>query len=223
MNPRVAVPVWSTIGLLTTVVLVFAGIRAATDTPQILAGEVPDADAFEVHYVRYPVLAYSHIVPGLVFLLVAPLQLSRTFRNRHRAIHRRMGRVALVAGLVSGVFALGFGIPFPTGGAWQAAATAVFGCYFLVALALAYGAVRRRDVAAHRRWMIRAFSVGLAVGTIRLWVGLLSGLGPLAMADGFAPAFWLAFAMHTIAAELWILQRPTASGRPLTRTAADGP
>lgn len=199
--------VWATIIVLIAIVLVFAGIRIAVDTPLILAGRTPDPDAFEARYVRHPLIAYLHIIPGLVYLLGAPFQLSRRFRDRHLNLHRQMGRVLLISGVLSGVFALAFGIPFPVGGAWQAAATAVFGSYFLVCLLLAYRAIRRRDVGQHRRWQVRAFAIGLGVGTIRIWVGLLAGLGVLAPWDAFAVAFWLAFLMHTIAAEVWLFWR----------------
>lgn len=70
------------------------------------------------------------------------------------------------------LFAFVFGARYAFGGPPQSLATLVFGTWFLAALVLAFRAIRRRGVAAHRRWMIRAFAVGLAVGTIRLWVGL---------------------------------------------------
>lgn len=214
MSRPLAITVWTATIVLIAIILAFAGIRVAVDVPLIVSGEVPDPDAFEVEYVKHPVLAYSHIGPGVVYLIGAPFQLSRRFRSRHRTLHHRMGRVVLAAGAVSGVFALAFGIPFATGGRWQAVATALFGTYFVVALGLAYRAIRRGDVTRHRRWMIRAFAMGIAVGTIRIWVGLLSGLGPLRLAESFATAFWAAFTMHAVAAEVWLLLRPSASGRP---------
>ena len=117
-------------------------------------------------------------------------------------------------GLASGVFALAFGVPFSFGGAWQALAAAVFGSWFLVALLLAFRAIRGGNVRMHRRWMIRAFAVGLAVGTIRLWVGLFEGTGMLDAVESFAPAFWLGFSLHVAAAELWLWWRPNEDGLP---------
>ena len=216
MSRRLAVVMWASILLLVTIMLVFAGIRVVVDTPRILAGEVPVGQYGEM-YARYPILAYLHIVPGVLYIVAALFQLSRRFRTRHLRLHRAMGRWVLSLGLISGVFALGFGVPFAHGGAWQSLATALFGSYFVIALALAYRAIRRKDVRAHRRWMIRAFAVGLAVGSIRLWMGLLSGLGPLELAEAFAPGFWLGLSTHAIVAELWLWWRPGASGRPRRR------
>ena len=89
-------------------------------------------------------------------------------------------------------------------------ASVVFGTWFLVSLVLAYRAIRGGDVDRHRRWMIRAFAVGLGVGTIRLWVGLLVAAG-IGEQPAFAPAFWLGFGMHVVAAELWLAWRPTVT------------
>ena len=205
---------WTLIFLLIAIVLVFATMRVATDGPLIAAGEPAEPGSFEARYVANPWLAYLHIVPGVLYLLGAPFQLWRRFRERHFAFHRRLGRVILTLGLVSGVFALAFGVPFSFGGAWQALAAAVFGSWFLVALLLAFRAIRGGNVRMHRRWMIRAFAVGLAVGTIRLWVGLFEGTGMLDAVESFAPAFWLGFSMHVAAAELWLWWRPNEDGLP---------
>ncbi|MEV1131667.1 DUF2306 domain-containing protein [Agromyces sp. NPDC049794] len=206
--------VWGAIFLLIAVVLVFAGIRFGTDGPLIVTGTPAEGDTFEFRYVAYPWLAYLHLVPGVLYLVGAPLQLWRRFRERHFRFHRRLGRVLLTLGLVSGVFALAFGVPFSYGGAWQSLAAAVFGSWFLVSLLLAYRAIRSGNVRMHRRWMIRAFAVGLGVGTIRIWVGLLAGTQLLPLEESFAPAFWLGLSMHVIAAELWLRWRPNADGRP---------
>jgi len=55
--------------------------------------------------------------------------------------------------------------------------------------------------------MIRAFSIGLAVATIRPIIGIffatsrLSGLTPR---EFFGIAFWIGFVLHLIVAEVWI-------------------
>lgn len=213
MTRATAALVWTTLFVLIAITLVFAGLRAATDGPLLVSGLRAEPGSFEERYVAYPWLAYLHIVPGILYLIGAPLQLWRRFRERHFTFHRRFGRVLLSLGLVSGVFALAFGVPFSFGGPWQSLAAAVFGSWFLVALALAFRAIRRRDVRMHRRWMIRAFAVGLGVGTIRLWIGFFEGTGLLPFQQGFAPAFWLALSMHVLAAEAWLWWRPNADGR----------
>jgi uncharacterized membrane protein len=159
-------------------------------------------------FAHYPLLTLVHIVPGLLFMLLGPLQFSSTLRVRHLRWHRLTGRIFVVCGVVIGISALmmSFGMP-AIGGFNQAAATTLFATFFLIALCRAFWHIRRREVALHREWMIRAFSVGLAVATIRPIIGMFfatrrfSGLTPY---EFFGTGFWIGFVLHLIAAETWI-------------------
>ena len=159
-------------------------------------------------FARYPVLTLVHILPALLFLVLGPLQFSSTFRNRHLQWHRRSGRILLLCGVVIGVSALVMSFAMPSiGGVNQAAATTLFSLWFLFALGKAYRHIRRREISDHRKWMIRAFSIGLAVATIRPIIAVFfatssfSGLTPY---EFFGPGFWIGFVLHLIAAEVWI-------------------
>lgn len=215
MDATIRRAAWTAALFLISVILVFAGIRLAIDMPNIASGTVPDESLFEHRYAVHPWLAYAHILPGVAYLLIAPFQLSRRFRNRDFARHRRMGRIAIGAGVLTGIFAIVFGGFLSFGGPLEATVSAVFGLWFVFALGVAYRSIRRGDIRRHRRWMIRAFAVGVAVGTIRLWVGLFEALGILDFQQAFGPAFLISFVLHAVAAELWLVWRPevTNSGR----------
>ncbi|HET9302946.1 MAG TPA: DUF2306 domain-containing protein [Propionibacteriaceae bacterium] len=205
-------PVLIFIGVLIGIVLTSYGFRIATDAPFLVTGTDPEPEDFEARYVAHPWLAYLHMTPGVLYLLGAPLQLSERFRTKHYTAHRRLGRVLVTAALVSVSLALIFGLRFPWGGTPEAIATAVFGCWFLACLLLAVRAIRRGEVSIHRRWMIRAFAVGVGVGTIRIWIGLLLGTGLLDFHDTFAVAFWIGLSLNVLAAEWWIRTRPDKTG-----------
>src|ERR1700724_630604 len=159
-------------------------------------------------FAHYPVLTLVHIVPGLLFMLLGPLQFNSTIRARHLRWHRWCGRIFVVCGFVIGISALvmSFGMP-AIGGFNQAAGTALFATIFLFSLCKAFWHIRRREIALHREWMIRACSVGLAVATIRPIIGILfatsrfSGLTPY---EFFGTGFWIGFVLHLVAAETWI-------------------
>jgi uncharacterized membrane protein len=159
-------------------------------------------------FARYPYLTLVHIIPGFLFMILGPLQFSSTIRARHLKWHRRNGLVFLCSGAIVGVSALIMSFAMPAiGGVNQAAATTLFGSFFLFGLGKAFWHVRRREIALHREWMIRAFAVGLAVATIRPIIGFffatsrLTGLTPH---EFFGTAFWVGFVLQLMAAEAWI-------------------
>ena len=87
--------------------------------------------------------------------------LSTAFRSRHYTYHRRLGRVLVTAAMISGVVALIFGGRYSYGGLPEASAAVVFGLWFLTCPVLAVRAIRRDYIVHHRRWMIRAFAIGI--------------------------------------------------------------
>jgi uncharacterized membrane protein len=164
--------------------------------------------ALDEVFARHPVLTMIHIVPGLLFMILGPFQFSQSIRARHLEWHRWNGRIFLACGFTLGVSALIMSFTMQSiGGVNQAAATILFGAFFLFALSKAFWHIRRREVTLHRQWMIRAFAIGLAVATIRPMVGIFfatsrfSGLTPR---EFFGTAFWIGFVLHLIAAEAYI-------------------
>jgi uncharacterized membrane protein len=167
----------------------------------------------------YPILTLIHILPGLLFLALGPLQFNSAFRKRHLRWHRLSGRILFLCGTVIGVSALVMSFAMPAiGGVNQAASTTLFGLWFLFALVKAFRHVVRREIALHREWMIRAFSIGLAVATIRPIIAMFFATSPfsgLTPNEFFGPAFWIGFVLHFIAAEIWIQgTRPQTAAFP---------
>jgi uncharacterized membrane protein len=199
---------WAAVWVLIVVILVFLVIRVGNDVEALSTGVVPGEGDFDRRYALNPTLAYAHILPGAVYLLGAPFQLSRKIRRWSLRFHRSLGRVVLTAGLITGLFAIAVGLIMPFGGLAETSATVVFGLYFLVALGLAYRAIRRGEVAKHRRWMVRAFAIGAGVGLIRIIVGIFEGTGAMEFSDAFGLSFWLAFSIMSAAAEIWLRIRP---------------
>jgi hypothetical protein len=83
-------------------------------------------------------------------------------------------------------------------------------------LLLGVTAIRRRDIAAHRAWMIRAYAIGLAAGTQAFTEGIagaIFGTGEL-RSDLAKGAGWV---LNLAVAE-WVIRRPAR--RPPRRTTA---
>jgi uncharacterized membrane protein len=209
---------WSAVIFLAVIGVAVALRRIVHLWPILTRGYIPVATtsnpkaaqfvALDDIFARHPILTSVHIVPGLLFMLLGPLQFSSTIRARHLRWHRWTGRVFMGCGLIIGASALMMSFTMKSiGGVNQAAATILFGAFFLFALCKAFWHIRHHEIAFHRQWMIRAFSIGLAVATIRPIVGMffatspLTGLTPY---EFFGAAFWIGFVLHLIAAETWI-------------------
>jgi len=165
--------------------------------------QLVDLDAL---FVAKASLTLAHIVPALALMLLVPFQFSRRFRTRHLKAHRWIGRVAVVLGLIVGVSGLAL-LKDPVGGWAEVTAILFFDALFLVALTKAYVYARKREIAQHREWVIRAMSVALGVATVRPIMGAFFATAPL---TGMTPhqffgiAFWIGLTLTSVAGEAWI-------------------
>lgn len=173
-----------------------------------------DVAAFDASYAAHPVVTLLHVIPGGLFLALAPLQFVARIRNRHRRVHRVLGWMLVVSAGISGVCGLLFGLAWPFGGFAETAIVVIVGILLLYALVRAVTAIRRGDVDMHRRWMIRAFAVILGVSTSRV-LGLLFEIASAPHAPDvrilFVAALWGGWIVAIAAGEWWI--RGTATAR----------
>ncbi len=163
-------------------------------------------DKLEVRYAEHPRLGLLHLIPGLIFVTLAPLQFITRIRQGHIAFHRGMGRVIASCGIISGLIAvpIAFMLP-PFGGIGTQAAAVFFGIIFLFSLVRAVQQIRRKEIASHREWMIRAFSLAMGAASVRIFfIGPLHLITGLGFEEVFATSFWLGFSVNLVVAEIWI-------------------
>lgn len=193
------------------VFLVLIGIAAVTRRSLVLlwpqrfgGGNSNPAKALDAGFARHAALTFLHILPGALFLGLAPFQFAQNIRENHLEFHRWSGRILLVCGLIIGASALIMSFKMNIGGPNETAATTLFAIVFLTCLAKAYLYIRRKKVARHREWMIRAYGVGLGVATTRPIVGMFFAFRRLTPHEFFGIAFWLGFTITFLAAEAWV-------------------
>ena len=160
-------------------------------------------------FADFPLPVLVHIVGATTYALLGILQFLPRFRRRHLTWHRRAGRVLAVAGLLVAISALWMTLFYeakPGTGDLLYALRLVFGSAMIACLVLGVTAVRRRDIAAHRGWMMRAYAIGLAAGTQAFTEGIggaIFGTGVLA-ADVAKGAGWVI----NLAVAEWAIGRP---------------
>lgn len=156
----------------------------------------------------------GHVVGGMLALALGPFQFLAGLRARRPGLHRWMGRVYLFGIALGGLAGLYMATYAYTG----LVAGLGFGSLALAWLftgAMALLSIRRRQVAEHRRWMLRNFALTFAAVTLRLELPLL------AAALGFETAYmliaWLCWLPNLLVAQ-WMLGRATRPAGQLSRS-----
>jgi len=151
------------------VVSVVALVRTPLFTQAGMATFAPPGEEFALRPVRPSFLAHlALIIPWCflgVFQFVPSVRKSLSF-----TYHRVAGRVFLLLSL--GVAASGLSMASRAfGGSFVSqVGMAVLFFSFLLSIAFGYLAVRSKDIPSHRDWMIRLFSYGTSVITLRLFM-----------------------------------------------------
>ena len=210
VNRRLVQSLWAAV-----IFLAFIGITVAVRRtivllrPGALSARNNPAAVLDKSFADRRTLTLAHIVPGMLFMVLGPLQFVRGLRSKYPQVHRWCGRIFLTASAVVGFSGLSLAFGKTIGGVDEKAAIVLFGSFFLIALARALWYALRREFAQHREWMIRGYAIGLAVAAIRpimvtfFAVAALRGHRPDPH-EFFGTAFWIGFTVQMIAAEIWI-------------------
>jgi uncharacterized membrane protein len=115
---------------------------------------------------------YLHVGFGGLALLLSPLLFVTQLRAWSTALHRAVGRVVLGAIAIAGVAGLVLA-PHSLAGPVGTLGFGLLAVLWLVFAGTAFRAIRRSDVAGHRRWMVRTFALTYGAVTLRLWLFVL--------------------------------------------------
>ena len=157
-----------------------------------------------------------HALASGTALLIGPLQFIRRIRADQPRVHRTIGAVYLLAVLIGSVMALAAAIISTSG--WTAqVGFVVLDAFWAYTGVQAFRAVRAREYAAHRIWMIRNYSATFAAVLLRIFLILQMTLAPvfnlpLRHEAAYDVSVWGSITVSILVAELFIVQR---SMRPL--------
>ncbi|MEU4533621.1 DUF2306 domain-containing protein [Streptosporangium sp. NPDC023825] len=201
--------------ILLSAVPIIAG--AARLTELTAGAEITPGNA---RFFATPVPVVLHILTVSVYSVLGAFQFAPRFRRRRPGRHRAAGRVLVLCGVAAALSGLWMTLfyPRPDGdGDLLAGIRLVFGSAMLLAIVLAFAAIRRRDAARHRAWMIRGYAIGLGAGTQALthlpWFLIFGTPGEFPRALLVA-AGWV---INLAVAEWFIRKRPIGRGRVSAR------
>ncbi|MDD9890019.1 MAG: DUF2306 domain-containing protein [Gammaproteobacteria bacterium] len=102
----------------------------------------------------FPTITNLHVIPGAIYLALAPLQFSANVRYKFHSYHRWAGRLLAVVAIVSGASILFLGVIIPYSGLPEQLAIGFFGCLFLFSSVRGFIAAQEKQIDTHREWIL---------------------------------------------------------------------
>ena len=202
-------PLWLRIGFwictAIAVVVVIRRVFALAFPPRSAPPQLAALDGF---FASHAALTLAHILPALVFVLIAPLVI---FRAPARATWP--GQLIFPLGAFVGLTAYAMSVD-SVGGWTERSAVLFFNSLFLFSLSRSYRYRRQNDPPHERRWLLRSIAILLGIATTRPVMGVFfatSSLTHLAPSQFFGIAFWIGFSINTLVFEAWIRSRDRRS------------
>jgi len=111
-----------------------------------------------------------HLLTAILPLMLGPLQFWNWFRNRHAYWHRLLGKIYIAGSLLGGISALILGVLQPYEG--SIVPVVMLALLWLFMTIAAWVTIRKRNIKAHRLFMIRSYALALTF----VWLRILSDL-----------------------------------------------
>jgi uncharacterized membrane protein len=140
----------------------------AYSLPPYFAGGTRVPATFALHY---PLLV-AHVMFASVAMVTAVAQIWPGLRARRPVLHRRVGRVYVLAAIPAAACAMVIGAVTPFG-PFLAVSNVVLATMWLWFTVNGYLAARQRHFAQHRRHMILSATLALSIITNRIWTPML--------------------------------------------------
>ncbi len=155
---------------------------------------------------------YAHILLGGLALLVGWIQFSERIRRRALKLHRTLGKIYVIAVLISGVASLYIGY-FATGGLVTSLGFICLGVIWLYTTLAAYRAIRQKKLHRHQNLMIYSYAACFAAVTLRIWLPILTALFDGAFLPAYKIVAWLCWVPNIMVA--YFIAKKTSKAAPV--------
>lgn len=145
---------------------------------------------------------YGHILFGGLALLVGWIQFHKKFRNSNLQRHRIIGKIYMIAVIISGTCGVYIGF-YATGGIITSIGFICLGVLWLFTTYKAYWAAKSKDIDLHQGFMIYSYALCFAAVTLRIWLPTLTYLfGDFTIA--YRIVAWLCWVPNLAFAFFWV-------------------
>lgn len=109
---------------------------------------------------------YLHLATAIAPLVLGPLQFWTWLRVNHRNLHRTIGKIYIIGALLGGLTALYLGLTIDLEG--SIVSLFLLSTTWLFMTICAWISIKRKNIIAHRLFMIRSYGLGLVFVFLRL-------------------------------------------------------
>jgi len=154
----------------------------------------------------YNAFFYIHIGAGAVCIGTALIQFSRYILKKTRTVHRISGKiyvfVVLFLGAPTGLY-MSF---FAKGSFWERTLFLFMACWWFITTLYGLTTIHKRNVIAHKIWMIRSYSMAMTAVTFRVYhiIFYLLDWGHL---ENYELSLWISVIGNMLFAELMLYRQ----------------
>jgi len=154
----------------------------------------------------YNVFFYIHIAAGAICIGTALIQFSRYILKKTKIIHRISGKiyvfVVLFLGAPTGLY-MSF---FAKGSIWERTLFLFMACWWFITTLYGLTTIHKRNIIAHKIWMIRSYSMAMTAVTFRVYhiIFYLLDWGHL---ENYELSLWISVIGNMLFAELMLYRQ----------------
>jgi len=153
----------------------------------------------------------SHLATAVIPLITGPFQFWAWFRINYIKLHRLIGKAYIIGCLLGGLSAIYLGITQPYPG--SVVPTLILASLWLFMTSAAWITIKRKNIQAHRLFMIRSYTLTLAFVFLRILSDLVYNYNFLSFIKNEdvkdATYEWMSWVLPVIIVELFISWMPS--------------
>ncbi len=128
-------------------------------------GNIPEN--FKLGFFESKIWFIGHIAGATASLLLGPLQFWINFRTKHIKYHRIAGKIFIIGSLIAAICAFRINLMYDCKPC--RVSLGILSVIWLTCTAAAWWAIKRKNIKAHRQFMVRSYTAALAFVFIRIF------------------------------------------------------
>jgi uncharacterized membrane protein len=159
-------------------------------------------------------LLVPHGMLGLVALVIGPFQFSTTLRRNNLSLHKKLGKIYIIAILLAMPFAILINVYHPIPGAYGTFAfeNITQALIWATTAAMAWLAATKRQITIHKMWAARSYGITLVFVTSRIYNPLQLFMKNPDIND-FSHFLWFLLVLSLVVPDMLVFSKELFSSR----------